>query len=248
MKEKVALITGGSRRIGAAIVRGLHERGFTIAIHYRESSEQAHQLSKQLNQIRSNSVATFGSIDLADFEECSKLVDSVYEYFGRLDVLINNASVFQSTAFGESWFKRTSEMLAVNCIAPYQLAQAAAPKLQISNGTIVNISDIYANFPKRNFSIYCATKASLESLTRSAAMELAPAVRVNAIALGAILWPDGHSTDQDQVIFNTPLKRLGTTEEVASAVSFLACDATFMTGQILTIDGGRTIALSQTTP
>ena len=244
MKSKVALITGGSRRIGAAIVWGLHSRGLNVAIHYRNSKKDAKRLSARLNQIRPRSAQIFGSTNLLDFYACSQLVESAFAHFGRLDVLVNNASIFEPTKLGETSLEEIHRMSAVNVYAPYSLMQFAAPMLRMSNGSVVNVSDIYARFPKVNYSVYCATKASLESLTKSFALELAPDIRVNAIALGAILWPENPSTNRGGIIEKTPLERLGTLDEVASAVNFLACDATYMTGQVLTVDGGRTISES----
>lgn len=244
MSTKVALITGGSRRIGAAIVRGLHSRGLNVAIHYRESKEDAKRLSSQLNQIRPNSAAIFGSVDLLDFDACSHLAENTFAHFSRLDVLVNNASIFEPTQISETSLEEIQRISAVNVYAPYSLMQSAAPMLKITNGSIVNVSDIYARFPKINYSIYCAAKASLESLTKSFALELAPEIRVNAIAPGAILWPESPTANKVEIIEKTPLKRLGDVEEIASAVNFLACDATYMTGQVLTMDGGRTISAS----
>lgn len=244
MNSKVALITGGSRRIGAAIVRGLHARGLNVAIHYRNSKKDAKRLSDHLNQIRPNSAKIFGSTNLLDFDACSQLAEIAFAHFTRLDVLVNNASIFEPTCLSESSLEEIQRMSSVNVYAPYRLMQSAAPMLSAANGSIVNVSDIYARFPKVNHSAYCATKAALESLTKSFALELAPDVRVNAIALGAILWPEGPSANRDEIIQKTPMERLGTLDEVAGAVNFLACDATYMTGQVLTVDGGRTISTS----
>ena len=244
MNSRVALVTGGSRRIGAAIVRGLHSRGLDIAIHYRESKQDAVLLSEALNQVRPRSAEIFGSANLLDFDACSQLIANAISHFSRLDVLVNSASIFEPTHLGETSLEEIQRISAVNVYAPFGLTQSAAPMLKSVNGAIVNVSDIYARFPMINYSIYCAAKASLESLTRSFALELAPDIRVNAIALGAILWPENPSANRKEIIAKTPLKRLGGIDEVASAVKFLACDATYMTGQVLTLDGGRTVSAS----
>ena len=239
MDERVALVTGGSHRIGAAIIRDLHAEGLRVAIHYRSSREQAMQLAAELNRTRAKSATTFQA-DFDDLDQVFQLGQAVIDHFGRLDVLINNASEFLPSSIEDTSADRFGELFGVHVKAPYFLTQSVLPQLLATKGCILNITDIYANRPLANYSLYCAAKAALESLTKSLALELAPNVRVNAIAPGAILWVEGESACE-QLIENTPLKRLGDTKEITAAVRYLVFDATFTTGNVLTVDGGRSI-------
>ncbi len=235
--NKVALVTGAGRRIGAEIAKCLHARGMRIAVHYRQSEHDALSVVEGLNAIRAESSAAFRT-DLADLSEVEGLVEGVVSRFSSLDVLVNNASVFYRAGIGSTKAAAFDELIAVNLKAPYFLIQKAHQQLASSKGSVVNITDLYASRSVDGYAAYCPSKAGLESLTRSAALELAPEVRVNAVAPGAILWPEDGSEDSE-ILRRTPLRRLGTAREIAKTVEFLAIDATFMTGQVLAVDGGR---------
>ncbi len=238
-ERKVALITGGSRRIGAAIVRRLHSNGMDVAIHYRKSESYANLLRDELNGQRSNSAKTFPA-DLSDLPAIESFADRVITQFGRLDALVNNASIIDPESDTVLSTNQYQALLDIHIGAPYYLTSAVAPALKESKGCVVNIVDIYAQRPKNSMAIYSASKAGLESLTKSFALEMAPKVRVNAIAPGAILWLE-NAPPEESILSNTPLGRLGTVDEIADAVRYLVFDATFTTGQVLTVDGGRTI-------
>ena len=237
--DKVVLVTGAARRIGAYIARAFHARGFRVIIHHNQSSEAAESLEHEFNSFRNESAKVFRA-DLCDTSQLDTLLAAIKDSFNRIDVLVNNAASFISTETKTTDLDKFDEIIKLNLRAPYYLAQSLAERLQRSRGAIVNITDLYAKFPAVGYAVHCASKAGLESLTRSLALELAPDVRVNAIAPGAILWVDGHP-ENSELVQRTPLKRVGTGNEIANAAVFLACDATFMTGQILTIDGGRSI-------
>jgi pteridine reductase len=240
--EPVALVTGGARRIGAAIVRALHGAGMKVVVHYRESAAEAQSLEVELENTRANSVV-LATGDLCDVETRVSLIQTATRHFGRLDLLVNNASSFYPTPLGETSTAQFDDLIGINLKVPYFLAQAATEALTRTEGAIINIADLYADRPMKSYPVYSASKAALVSLTRALARELAPGVRVNAIAPGVILWPEG-SDDvhaQDRIIARTPLKRIGTPTDIASAVLFLARDARFITGQVLYIDGGRSI-------
>ncbi len=238
-ENKVALVTGSSQRIGAAIARKLHSQGLTVAIHYRSSEHQAKELTQELNGIRANSAVDFQA-DLFEFDQILELGNRLTQSFGRLDVLVNNASEFQPNAIGDTSTESFDRMFGVHVKAPYFLVQSALPVLRKAKGCVVNVTDIYASYPLQDYSLYCASKAALEALTKSMALELAPEVRVNAVAPGAILWAEGEAIAQE-VISKTPLGRIGSVNELATAVKYLALEATFTTGQTLTVDGGRVI-------
>lgn len=237
---QVALITGAAQRIGAVIAKSLHQRGLNVVIHYRNSQQAAHALVSELNAIRVHSAHALAA-DLCDSEQCTALVQQCVEHAGGLDILVNNASSFYPTPLAAINTEQFDDLLGSNLKGPLFLSSAAADYLQKNNGAIINISDIHARQPLAQHAVYCAAKAGLESLTRSLAQALAPQVRVNAIAPGAIMWPQNTPSQQNQqaIIDATQLKRLGTPEDIASAVCFLALDAHFVTGQILAIDGGR---------
>lgn len=240
--KPVALITGAAHRLGAAIAEHLHANGFNVVLHYHCSDKRAQQLGTRLNAKRNNSAALVQA-DLARFDACAEVVAHAYGVFGRLDALVNNASVFFPTAFAESKPEQFEQLFAVNVRAPYFLAQAAAPHLRKQRGSIVNITDIYAQQPLAAHPLYSMSKAALAQMTRALALELAPDVRVNAIAPGAILWPQADDAQtlarQQQILDNTALGRIGTVQEVAEAVRWLLRDATFITGHSLPLDGGR---------
>lgn len=239
---KVALVTGGARRIGAAIVRELHAAGMRIALHYHHSSDEARALGDELDAERPGSVQLVCA-DLRDSAAIVEMIESTSSAFSRLDVLVNNASSFFSTPLGSIDDAAWLELVDVNLKAPLFLAQAAKPHLERSSGCIVNIADIYASLPVGGYAAYCAAKAGLSMLTRVLAVELAPRVRVNGIAPGAILWPaDGADEERRaSVLAHIPLGRIGNPADIARAVLFLVRDARYMTGQTIKVDGGRAI-------
>jgi pteridine reductase len=239
---RVALITGGARRLGAAIARRLHAAGANVAIHYRSSATEAAALVAELHSMRADSAAAFAG-DLLDTDAPRAIVDDVHRCFGRLDVLVNNASTFYATPLGSITPEQFDDLVGTNLRAPLLLAQAAAPVLRQSRGLILNLADIHGQRPLRDHSIYSAAKAGLIMLTRSLARELGPEVRVNAIAPGPVLWPE-HGMPEDlqaEIVGKTALGRSGSPEDVAGAAYFFAAEAPYVTGQVLAVDGGRSI-------
>ena len=239
------LITGGAKRVGAAICRRLHAGGAKLMLHYRASAGEARLLQAELNGVRAESVALIQA-DLLDIAKLPSLVDQTVMRFGRLDALVNNASSFFSTPLDEIQPQQWDDLMGTNVRAPLFLAQAAAAPLKKSQGAIVNIADIHAERPLRNYVVYSVAKAALSGLTRSLARELAPEVRVNAIAPGPILWPEGDAFDEvsrQRIISHTPLKREGTPDDIARAVNFLLFDAPYVTGETINVDGGRNVAM-----
>lgn len=236
----VALVTGAARRIGAAIARHLHAVGYDLVLHYRSSAAEMHALVSELEAARAGSTLALQA-DLADFDRLPELVAQAIGRYGRLDGLVNNASTFQPTALGTTTPAQWDALFASNARAPFFLAQAAAPHLKATRGAIVNLVDIYAERPLRGHAVYCMAKAALAMATKSLALELAPDIRVNAIAPGAILWAENETSDEKRaaMLARTPLARTGTPEEIAEAVRWLLLDARYTTGQILRIDGGR---------
>lgn len=239
---KVALITGAARRIGATIATTLHASGANVAIHYRGSADEAAALVQDLNSRRADSAAAFQT-DLVDVESLPGLINDVVGWHGRLDVLINNASSFYPTPPGEITEAHWDDLIGSNLKAPLFLAQAALPELRKHRGNIVNIVDIHAQRPLKNHTVYGPAKAALAMLTRSLAKDLAPEVRVNGVSPGAILWPeDGLSEGGKATILKQiPLERAGDTDDIAGCVLYLVRDATYVTGQIIAVDGGRSI-------
>ena len=245
MQGKVVLITGGAKRVGAATCRRLHLAGANLMLHYRVSAGEARLLQAELNHQRKDSVALIQA-DLLDIAKLPAMVEQTVQSFGRLDALVNNASSFFQTPVGEITAAAWEDLIGTNLRAPLFLSQAAAPALKKSQGAIVNITDIHAERPLKNYVVYSVAKAGLVGLTRSLARELAPEVRVNAIAPGPILWPDDESFDElsrQRIISHTPLKREGTPEDIAKAVHFLLAEATYVTGETINVDGGRHVAL-----
>ncbi len=243
--RKVALVTGAARRIGAAIARRLHADGYDLALHYRSSAADMDALLAELNGTRPESAISLQA-ELAEFDRLPELVARTVGRFGRLDALVNNASAFYPTPLGTATPEQWDDLFASNARAPFFLAQAAAPHLRAARGGIVNLADIHGERPLANHSLYSMAKAALLMLSKSLALELAPDVQVNAIAPGAILWPDpstGQSAKdpaaQVALLARTPLQRMGTPEEVAAAVAWLLHDAGYITGQTLHLDGGR---------
>lgn len=245
MQGKVVLITGGAKRVGAAICRRMHAAGANLMLHYRASAGEARLLQAELNGARADSVALIQA-DLLDLKAMPSLVEQTVQRFGRLDALVNNASSFYASPIGEITATVWDDLMGTNLRAPLFLAQAAAPALRKSQGAIVNIADIHADRPLKNYVVYSVAKSGLVALTRSLARELAPEVRVNAVAPGPILWPDDASFDEvsrQRIISHTLLKREGTPDDIARTVHFLLADATYMTGETINVDGGRHIAI-----
>ena len=245
MQGKVVLITGGAKRVGAATCRRLHSAGANLMLHYRVSAGEARLLQAELNHQRKDSVALIQA-DLLDIAKLPAMVDQTVQSFGRLDALVNNASSFFQTPVGEITAAAWEDLIGTNLRAPLFLSQAAAPALKKSLGAIVNITDIHAERPLKNYVVYSVAKAGLVGLTRSLARELAPEVRVNAVAPGPIVWPDDETFDElsrQRIISHTPLKREGTPEDIAKAVHFLLAEATYVTGETINVDGGRHVAL-----
>jgi len=242
LEGKCALVTGAARRIGAAIAQRLHAEGANVAIHYRQSKSEAAVLCTRLNAIRADSAQLFRA-DLGVGSELTVLLDAVMAWSGRLDILVNNASSFYATPLGQITEENWSDLVGSNLKAPLFLSQAAAPHLQASHSNIVNIVDIHAYRPLAEHAVYCLAKAGLAMLTRSLAKDLAPEVRVNGVAPGAISWPENGIADsvKQDILRQIPLRHRGAPEDVAGCVVYLVRDATYMTGQIIAVDGGRSL-------
>ncbi len=234
------LITGAAKRIGAVIARNLHDCGMTIIVHYNQSAKEAESLVSELNRVRDNS-AHLLQADLLDMDGYESIISRAADFTGRLDVLINNASLFYPTPVGKTTQQQWMELMGTNLTAPYFLAQAAVRFLEQTGGCIINITDIHGARPLKDHPVYSTAKAGLIMLTRALAKELGPAIRVNAVSPGAILWPEGlPEKKKEQIVSRTLMKRMGTPEEIAGTVRFLVRDATYITGQVIVVDGGRT--------
>lgn len=243
--DKVALITGGAHRIGGALARTLHAEGMRLVIHYHSSETAAHALQAELHEIRPDSVMLVRG-DLANGERLLRnLVYETVEAFKRLDVLINNASQFYPTEFGQATEAQWDEIMAVDLKAPFFLSQAAAPHLRKHSGVIISIADIYGDRPLPSYPIYSIAKAGLIMLTKALARELGPEVRVNGISPGVILWPEAglDEMSKQRIISRTPLKRSGDPEDIARTALFLIRDAGYVTGQVIAVDGGRLVVI-----
>jgi len=241
---KVALVTGAARRVGAAIVRSFHAAGAGVIVHYHHSAAAAAALVADLESRRPDSAASIGA-DLLATAQLGDLVNFATGRFGRLDILVNNASTFYPTPVGDITETHWDDLLGSNLKAPLFLSQAAAPALRRAEGQILNIVDIHGMRPLRNYPVYGVAKAGLIMLTRALARELAPQVRVNAIAPGPVMWPaDGLADDalQQKIVERTLLKRSGSAEDIARTALFFAAEAPFITGQIMPVDGGRSVA------
>ena len=241
--RKVALVTGAARRIGAAIARRLHADGHDLALHYRHSQAEMLALQAELESVRPGSTLALQA-DLAAFDRLPELVARTLGRFGRLDLLVNNASSFYPTPIGTTTPAQWDDLFASNARAPFFLAQAAAPHLKATRGAIVNLVDIHGDQPLAGHAVYGMAKAALRMLTKGLALDLAPEVRVNAIAPGAILWPDSGKSAEAQaaLLSRVPMGRIGTPDDIAAAVAWLAgADAGYVTGQVLRVDGGRGI-------
>lgn len=241
---KVSLVTAGARRLGASIVRELHASGDHVIIHCRSSVQEAEALSNHLNAIREDSARVIVA-DLLRADDRNRLIQEATGCWGRLDALINNASTFYASPVGEVTDAIWDDLLDVNLKAPFFLAQTAREHLKIHSGSIVNIVDIYAERPLKSFPVYSIAKAGLLALTRSLAMELAPEIRVNAVSPGAILWPESPVDEKEkaQILASIPMNQRGAPEDIAKAVRFFLKDAPYVTGQVLAVDGGRTLPL-----
>ena len=239
---KTALVTGGGRRLGAAITRRLHGAGAAVLIHFRDSEDDAAKLERELNALRPKSASRVKAELLAPIAPRA-LVGAALDSFGRLDILVNNASAFFPVPVGEIEASHWEELVGSNLRAPLFISQEAAPELAKHAGVIVNIVDIHAERPLKGYPLYSIAKAGLAAMTRSLAVELAPKVRVNGVAPGAIAWPEDGQFDpaeRSRIVATTPLARVGSAEDIAQAVHFLAC-ASYVTGQIIAVDGGRSL-------
>jgi pteridine reductase len=239
---QTALVTGAARRVGAQLVRALHAEGANLAIHCHRSLAEAERMSTELNAVRPDSAQVF-SADLRDASQPVRLVAQACERFGGLNLLINNASSFYPTPLGSITLAQWQDLMGTNLQAPLFMAQAAAAPLKASRGAIINIVDIHGLRPLRDHTVYSTAKAGLIMLTRALARELAPEVRVNAVAPGAVLWPEAGMDEErkEKILEQTPLHRPGSPADIARAVLFFAADSPFVTGQILAVDGGRSI-------
>jgi pteridine reductase len=239
---KRVLITGAGRRIGAAITERLHEAGCNVAIHYRSSAAHAKELCNRLNAVRPDSAEIFAA-DLNETAGLKHFMDEVIGWHGGLDILINNASSFYPTPIGSVTESQWEDLIGSNLKAPLFLSQAAWPCLRSSRGVIINMLDIHSMRPLRDHPVYASAKAGLAALTRSLARDLAPEVRVNGIAPGAIVWPEEDLSERvkEHILSQIPLQRTGAPRDIADCVLYLARDALYVTGQIIAVDGGRSI-------
>lgn len=241
-QTKTILITGGAKRIGQQIARTLHNTGHNVMVHYRSSAGAAHQLIDELNADRPDSAAAVQG-DLLDVACIPSILEQTIETFGQLDCLINNASTFYPTPIELINTEFWDDLMGSNLKAPAFMVKSAAPLLRQSNGSIINIVDIYARKPLANHPVYCAAKAGLEMLTKSLASDLAPEIRVNAVSPGAILWPESntHVPSQTELLAKIPLQRLGEPSDIANLVRFLIDEGSYITGQTIAVDGGRSV-------
>lgn len=248
MNRPTVLITGAAIRLGKATAQAFFERGCNLVLHYNQSAKAAKVLSQQFNQLRSGS-AFIIQADLNNIDECDQLISRCLDYYGRIDHLINNASIFYPTPIEEADITLLNSFMKVNFVAPLKLIQSAALALKKQRGSVVNLIDIYADAGLTEHGFYVASKAALQGATLQLANELAPNIRINGVSPGAILWPDIADHDQKEstslnpkqkkVIENTALKSLGTPDNIAATICYLALDATYTTGSIIKVDGGR---------
>ena len=242
LEGRWALVTGAAKRIGAVISTALHEAGANVAIHYLNSDEDAEQLANQLNQIRSDSALTVQG-DLKNTADLEQMIDQLTKRTGGLDILINNASSFYPTPLGSITEEHWDDLFGTNLKAPLFLSKISLPYLKKNNGVIINIVDVHAQRPLKNHSVYGSAKAGLAMLTRSLAKDLGPDVRVNGVSPGAILWPESGISERvkENILGQVPLGRPGTPDDIAAAVVFLVRDAPYVTGEIIAVDGGRSV-------
>jgi len=241
-EAKVALITGGAKRIGAATTKELHQAGYNVVIHCRLSRQSADSLATELNNIRENSAHVIQG-DLNNETIYDSVIDQSYQFWNRLDVLVNNASSFYPTPIGSITLDDWNNLINSNMRAPLFLAQAAAPHLKQTQGCIINMVDVHAQRPMKDHPVYCAAKAGLQMITLSLAKDLGPEIRVNGVAPGAILWPENDMSEHTKnlILECTSLKRPGLPIDIAKTILFLAKDANYITGQIIAVDGGRSL-------
>ncbi len=241
-RTRVALITGAARRIGACIAETLHQRGCDVFLHYHSSSGTVEELAKKLNAMRPQSAITVQA-DLSEAEEINRLSGQVKAHTGQLDLLVNNASRFFPTGVGTTTMTEWDELMDSNLRGPYFLIQALLPQLATAGGSVVNLLDVHAVRPMAGHAVYCMAKAGLQMMTLAMAKDLGPQIRVNGVAPGAILWPEQDSTSEDQqkILSKTVMGRAGKPEDIASAVAYLGLDAPYITGQVLAVDGGRSL-------
>jgi len=246
LQNKIVLITGGAKRVGASICRLLHASGANLMIHYKSSVNEARALQAELNLKRPHSVAIIQG-DLLTLSILPSLIQETISHFGKLDVLINNASSYYPTEIGNIHEEQWYDLMGSNLKAPLFLSQAAAIELRKQQGCIINITDMHVERPKKGYIVYSVAKAGLVTLTKSLAHELSPEVRVNAVAPGPVMWPEDNPQFDElyrqRVISQTLLKRIGEPNDIAKAVKFLIQDAPFITGQVIAVDGGRSLNL-----
>lgn len=242
MTCQTALVTGAARRLGAEIARRLHGAGMNVIIHYRSSGAAAAALCDELNNLRPGSAAML-QCDLLQTDELARLVRQSAEVWGRLDAVVNNAAAFEPTPIGSVTEAQWDALLGSNLKAPFFIAQAAAPWLRASRGSIVNLVDIHAERALKGYPVYSIAKAAVAAMTRALAKELAPEVRVNGVSPGAILWPENEPSEAEKrkVLSRIPFQRIGAPADIAKTVLFLIRDADYITGQVIAVDGGRTL-------
>ncbi len=241
--SRVALVTGSAKRIGAEVVRKLHTEGLRVILHYNGSQSAAQAIADELNALRKDSVATI-QFNLLDIDQLESFAKQIINIWGRLDILVNNASTFYPTPIQEINLNQWNDLIGVNLQAPLFLSKTLAPVLTEHKGCIVNIVDIHSERPLKGYTIYCIAKAGIGMLTKSLARELAPDVRVNGVSPGAIMWPEVEDYEpvHQEIIERTALKREGDPKDIADTVWFLANSANYITGQIIAVDGGRTLS------
>jgi pteridine reductase len=241
---KTILITGAAKRVGAAIAQRCHGMGANVIIHCNRSREAADALASALNHQRTQSAAVI-QLNLLETDRLGELISFAISTFGQLDGLVNNASTFYPTPVGQITGQHFGDLMGSNVKAPLFLSQAAAPHLKVTGGSIVNIVDIHADRPMKGYPVYTAAKAALAGVTRAMAIELAPDVRVNGVSPGPIEWPPDQidAAERERILSVTPLKKEGGVDEIAKAVTYLLSDAGYVTGQIIAVDGGRSVYL-----
>lgn len=240
--SRVALITGAARRIGACIAETLHTRGCDVFLHYHSSSDAVDELAKRLNALRPQSAFPVQA-DLGEMEQINQLASRVKAHTGQLDLLVNNASQFFPTQVGETSMKQWGDLMDSNLRGPYFLVQALMTELSVAGGSVVNLLDVHAVRPMPGHAVYCMAKAGLQMMTLALAKDLGPQIRVNGVAPGAILWPEqeSNSVTRQAILSKTVMGRAGRPEDIASAVAYLGLDAPYVTGQVLAVDGGRSL-------
>jgi len=239
---RCVLITGGAKRLGAAIGRRLHAAGANVVVHYHQSRPAADALVAEFEALRAGSALAVRA-DLHDVAHLPDLAQAALARFGRLDVLVNNASTFYPTPVGSITLQQFDDLIGTNLRAPLFLSQAATPALRESRGLIINMVDIHGRRPLKAHPVYSSAKAGLIMLTKSLARELGPEIRVNGIAPGPVLWPerDLDGALKEEIVARTALKRSGSPDDIASAALFFAAEAPYVTGQVIAVDGGRSL-------